>query len=71
MTGYCPACGQAGCNDIDSDAKRYRAMREIALNPSLGLEAFVALNQLDFVSNAAEFDEAVDTAIAKLLEVKC
>lgn len=45
------------------DGHRYRFLREQALNPRLGLESFVAMQQLDHIGDAAKFDTAVDIAM--------
>jgi hypothetical protein len=46
-------------------AARYRFLRSLALNPSKGLEAFVAINQLDHTQAAERFDAAIDEAMQK------
>jgi hypothetical protein len=42
------------------DAGRYRSLRKLATVDGL-LEAFVALNQLDYVHDTAKFDAIVDS----------
>lgn len=46
---------------IDDDAARYQRLRDIALKRG-GLEAFVAINQLDHERDADQFDRTVDRA---------
>jgi hypothetical protein len=46
-----------------ADAARYRQLRDIAVKRG-GLEAFVAMNQLDHMHDADEFDAVVNRALA-------
>lgn len=47
------------------DARRYRWMRECAMRADCGLEAFVAMNQLDFVASEERFDAEIDRGMAE------
>lgn len=50
--------------DDKRDAERYRFLRQQALKPELGLEPFVAINQLDFCGRPELFDAVIDEIIA-------
>jgi hypothetical protein len=46
----------------EKDAARYRWLRDQAINPCTGLEACIAIHQLDFRTGADDFDATIDVA---------
>lgn len=48
---------------IVKDAERYRKLRGFALNGG-NLEAYVAINQLDYILDSDKFDTTVDNILS-------